>query len=105
MRGSEVGDEWAEDDGVDALADREHGCDAGQERGRPELRVDQRRRHDAEERNRPERARRIRLTTRVAGSCAITMKDVLKRKRIPIAPGPTRVCAFTNGGRMFVNSV
>ena len=35
MRGSEVGDEWAEDDGVDALADREHGCDAGQERGRP----------------------------------------------------------------------
>jgi hypothetical protein len=33
MRGSEVGDEWAEDDGVDALADREHGCDAGQERG------------------------------------------------------------------------
>jgi hypothetical protein len=37
MRGSEVGDEWAEDDGVDALADREHGCDAGQERGRPEV--------------------------------------------------------------------
>jgi len=36
MRGSEEG-EWAEDDGVDALADREHGRDAGQERGRPEL--------------------------------------------------------------------
>jgi len=64
MRGSEVGDEWAEDDGVDALADREHGCDAGQERGRPELRVDQRRRQDAEERNRPERARRGELPAR-----------------------------------------
>ena len=49
--GSKVGDEWAEDDGVDALADREHGCDAGQERGRSELGMDQRRlrsprRHD-----------------------------------------------------------
>jgi len=33
------------------------------------------------------------------------MKDVLKRKRIPIAAGPTRVCAFANGGRMFANSV
>jgi len=50
-------------------------------------------------------ARRIRLTTRVAGSFAIAMKDVLQRTMIPIAPGPTRACAFANGGRMFENSV
>ena len=57
MRGSEVGDEWAEDNGVDALADRDDRCDAAQERRRTELGMDQRGRQDAEERNRKQPAR------------------------------------------------
>jgi hypothetical protein len=44
--------------------------------------------------------RRIRLTTRVAGICATTMKKVLRKKRTPISLGPTDVCAVANGGRM-----
>ena len=35
--------------------------------------------------------RRIFATTRTAGICAMTMKDVLTRKMIPIAAGPTGV--------------
>src|SRR5579863_380981 len=44
--------------------------------------------------------RRIRLTTRVAGTCATTTKRVLMRKTTPISPGPAGVCALANGGRM-----
>src|SRR5262245_10608041 len=44
--------------------------------------------------------RRIRLTTRVAGICATTMKKVLMKMMAPISPGRTGVCAFANGARM-----
>ncbi len=44
--------------------------------------------------------RRIRATTRTAGICAMTTKDVLTRMMIPIAPGPTGVWVLANGGRM-----
>jgi len=43
--------------------------------------------------------RSMRLTTRVAGTCATTMKNVLMKKTTPISPGPTGVCAFANGER------
>src|SRR5438046_10091570 len=43
--------------------------------------------------------RRIRATTRTAGICAMTMKDVLTRKMIPIEAGPTGVWAVAIGGR------
>src|SRR5438093_9976689 len=56
MRRSEVGDEWTEDKGVDAFADCDHRCDAAEECRRPELGMDQRRRQDAEERNRKQPA-------------------------------------------------
>ena len=49
--------------------------------------------------------RRIRATTRTAGICAMTMKDVLTRKMIPIAAGPTGVWAFANGDRMLEKNV
>ena len=49
--------------------------------------------------------RRIRAITRTAGICAITMTDVLTRKMIPIAPGPTVVCVSANGERMFEKNV
>src|SRR6266851_7660056 len=49
--------------------------------------------------------RRIRATTRTAGICAMTTKDVLTRKMIPIAAGPTGVWAFANGDRMFEKNV
>src|SRR6266851_2319330 len=49
--------------------------------------------------------RRIRATTRTAGICAMTMKDVLTRKRIPIAAGPSGVWVFANGGRMLEKNV
>src|SRR5215469_8861487 len=48
--------------------------------------------------------RRIRVTTRVAGICATTMKKVLMKMTTPISPGPTCVCAFANGARMLENS-
>ena len=48
--------------------------------------------------------RRIRLTTRVAGICARTMKKVLMKTTTPISPGPTAVCAFANGARMLLKS-
>ena len=35
----------------------------------------------------------------------MTMKDVLTRKTIPIAAGPTGVWAFANGDRMFEKNV
>src|SRR5438477_4730458 len=41
--------------------------------------------------------RRIRATTRTAGICAMTMKDVLARTMIPISAGPTGVWAFAKG--------
>src|SRR5919197_939687 len=44
--------------------------------------------------------RRIRATTRVAGTCATTMKKVLMKTTTPISPAPTGVCATANGGRM-----
>src|SRR4051812_984359 len=56
MRRSEVGDEWTEDKGVDALADSDHRCDAAEECRRRELGMDQRCRQDAEERNREQAA-------------------------------------------------
>ena len=48
--------------------------------------------------------RRIRLTTRVAGIWATTMKKVLMKMTTPIAPGPTGVCVFANGARMLEKS-
>src|SRR2546425_344283 len=44
--------------------------------------------------------RRIRATSRVAGTCATTMKKVLMNTTTPIPTGPTGVCATANGGRM-----
>src|SRR5690348_4984122 len=58
MRRSEVSDEWAEDDGVDALGERDHRRDGAEERCRRELGMDQRRRQYGEERNRKDPARR-----------------------------------------------
>src|SRR5260370_30976053 len=49
--------------------------------------------------------RRMRVTTRTAGICAMTTKDVLTRKRIPIAAGLRGVWAFANGGRMLEKNV
>src|ERR1700747_3816312 len=42
--------------------------------------------------------RRIRATTRTAGICAMTTKDVLTRTLIRIAAGPSGVWVFANGG-------
>src|SRR2546421_11916836 len=44
--------------------------------------------------------RRIRATTRTAGICAMTTKDVLTRKRIPISAGVSGGGGFANGGGM-----
>src|SRR5256886_15640590 len=49
--------------------------------------------------------RRIRVTARTAGICAMTTKEVLTRTRIPIAAGPSGVWAFANGGRMLEKNV
>src|SRR5438128_12052897 len=43
--------------------------------------------------------RRIRATTRTAGICGMTTKDVLTRTRNQIAAGPSRLGGFANGGR------
>src|SRR2546423_13222837 len=44
--------------------------------------------------------RRIRVTTRTAGICAMTTNDVLTRKRIPIAAGLGGGWGLGDGGRM-----
>src|SRR6476646_6595804 len=49
--------------------------------------------------------RRIRATNRTAGSCAMTTKDVLARKMIRIAAGPTGVWVAANGARMLEKNV
>src|SRR2546421_12872866 len=49
--------------------------------------------------------RRIRATTRTAGICAMTTKDVLMRTRIPIAAGPGGVWGFGNGGGVLEKNV
>src|SRR5438132_13376632 len=49
--------------------------------------------------------RRIRATTRTAGIWAMTTKDVLTRKRIPIAAGLSGVWVLANGGRMLEKNV
>src|SRR6201984_3836748 len=49
--------------------------------------------------------RRIRATTRTAGICAMTTKDVLTRTLIRIAAGPGGVGGFAHGGRMLEKNV
>src|SRR5947199_9041281 len=49
--------------------------------------------------------RRILVTRRTAGICAMTTKDVLTRTRIPIAAGPSGVWAFANEGRILEKHV
>src|SRR5437764_4416760 len=101
MGWSHVRDQWPENVSVYAFADCEDDRNAGEETGRSELRVDERRWQHSEQADRKSAlvaakacVRRIRATTRAAGICAMTMKDVLTRTRIPIAAGPSVVWAF-----------